>query len=134
MGVGGWFVEGQECFVEDWMDLLPCSGESEVIHCESFLSEDFKGSISFVSQLAGSCHGNVGSFQPNFVSFFVITSLHLLFAVKCLHRFSCLGQCSLCLNSGLGEVVDKVLGHLAFDFMMGFESFIGVSSVVEEEW
>ena len=135
MGISRWFVRGQECFIEDWMDLFPHGQEPEMVRCESFLPEDFEGAISFLSQLlAGLCHGDVGSFQPNLVSFFVIVSIHSLLVVECLHCLSCLGQCSLCVGSGFSEVVNEVLGRLAFDFVTGFKSFIGVSSVVEEEW
>ena len=77
--------------------------------------------------------GNVGSFQPYFVSFVVITSIRSFFVVKCFHRFSGLGECGLCFGSGLGEVVDEVLSRLAFNFSMGFESFVGMSSMVKEE-
>ena len=106
-----------------------------MVRCESFLPEDFEGAISFLSQLlAGLCHGDVGSFQPNFVSFLIVVSIRSLFVIKCLHCLSGLGQHGLCFCSGFREVVDKVLGGLAFDFVTGFKSFVGVSSVVEEEW
>ena len=117
------------------MDLLPHSREFEPVRCESFLSKDFEGSILFLSQLlAGSRCGDVGSFQPNFVSFLIVLSIHSFLVIKCLHHFGGLGQRGLCLGSGLREVVDEVLGCLAFDFTMGFKSFVGVSSMVEEEW
>ena len=102
---------------------------------ESFFSEDFEGSISLFSQfLAWLCRGDVGSFQPNSVSLVVIMSVCLFLVIECLHCLGCLGQCSLCCSSGLCEVVDEVLGCLAFDFTMGFVSFVQVSSMVEEEW
>ena len=116
------------------MDLLPCSGESEMVCHESFLSKDFERSISFFSQLlTGLCCGDIGSFQPNSVSFLVVMSVCLLLVVKCLHHLGGLCQCSLCFSSGFCEVVSKVLGHLAFDFVTGFESFVRVSSMIEEE-
>ena len=116
------------------MDLFPRSGEFEVIHRESLFSEDFKGAVSFLSQLlAGSRHGDVGSFQPNFVSSDVVTSLRSFFVVKCLHCFGGLGECGLCFGLGLGEVIGKVLSCLALDFAMGFNSLVWMSSVVEEE-
>ena len=74
------------------MNLLPHSGEFETVHCESFFSEDFEGSVSFLSQLlAGSRRGDVGSFQPDSVSFLVIVSVRLLLVVKCLHHLGSLG-------------------------------------------
>ena len=117
------------------MDLFPRSGEFEAVHRKSFFSEDLKGSVSFLSQLlAGSHCGNVGSFQPDFISLVVITSLHSSFVIKCLHRFSGLGECGLCFGSGFGKVVGEVLSRLAFNFAMGFESLVRVSSMVEKEW
>ena len=117
------------------MDLFPCSREFEAIRHKAFFSEDFEGSISFSSQLfAGSHRGDVGSFQPNFISFLVITSIHSFLVIKCLHHLDRFGQRGLCFSSSLREVVDEVLGHLAFDFVMGFESLVWVSSMVEEEW
>ena len=116
------------------MDLLPHSGEFEAICRESFLTEDFKGAISLFSQfLAGSCCGNVGSFQPYFVSSVVIMSICSFFVVKCFHCLSGLGECGLCFGWGFGEVVGEVLSCLAFNFSTGFESFVGMSSVVKEE-
>ena len=92
MGVGGWFVRGQEHFIEDWMDLLPCCGELETIRCQSFFSKDFEGSVLFLSQLlAGLRCGDVGSFQPDSVSFLVIASVCLLLVIKCLHHLGGLG-------------------------------------------
>ena len=106
------------------MDLFPRSWELEAVSRESFLAEDFKGSISLFSQfLARSRRGDVRSLQPNFVSF-VIEHLHCL---------GCFGQRGLCFDMSFCEVVSKVLGHLAFDLMMGFESLVWVSSMVEEE-
>ena len=134
MWVYGGLVGSKECFVEDWMDFLPHSGESKAICRKSFFSEDFKGAISFFSQLlARSRRGDVGSFQPNLVSFVIITSSSSFFVVKCFHHLSGLGECGLCFGSGFGEVVDEVLSRLAFDFSTGFESFVGVSSVVKEK-
>ena len=134
LGVYGWFVGCQESFVEDWMDLLPRSGEFETVCGQSFLAEDFEGAVSLLSQfLAGSRRGNVGSFQPYIVSLVVISSIRSFFVVKCFHRLCSLGECSLCFSSSLGEVIDEVLSRLAFDFSTGFESFVGVSSVVEED-
>ena len=134
MGVYGWFVGGQEHFIEDWMDLLPHSREFEMIRHKSLFSEDFKGSILFLSQLlAGSCRSDVGSFQPDFVSFVVIVSICSLFVIKCLHCFGYLGECGLCFGLGLCEVVNEILSCLAFGFVMGFKSLVMVSSVVEEE-
>ena len=117
------------------MDLFPRSREFEAVCGESLFSQDFERSILLLSQLlAGLCCGDVGSLQPNFVSLFVIASIRSLFVVECLHCLGCLGHCSLCFGSGFREVVNKALCHLAFDFMMGFESLIWVSSVIEEEW
>ena len=108
--------------------------DEEAHHRESFFSEDFEGAVSFLSQLlAGLRRGYIGSFQPDFVSFVVIASLCLLFVVKCLHCFGGLGECGLCFGSGFGEVVGEVLSGLALDFSTGFESFVRVSSMVEEE-
>ena len=133
--VGGWFIGGKESLVEDWMDLLPRSGEFEAIRRESFFAEDFERAIPLFSQfLAGSHRSDVGSFQPYFVSFVVTSSVRSFFVVKGLHRLSSLSECRLCFGSSLGEVVGKVLSRLAFDFSSGFESFVGVSSVVEEKW
>ena len=116
------------------MDLFPRNGEFEAVGRESFFAEDFKGAISFFSQfLAGSCCGNVGSFQPYFISFVVITSVCLFFVVECFHRLGGLGEGSLCFGLGLGEVVDEVLSRLALDLSTGFESFVGMSSVVKVE-
>ena len=116
------------------MDLLPHGREFEAICHESFFSENFEGSISFFSQfLAGLHRGDVGSFQPNFISLLIIVSICSFLVIECLHCFSGLGQCGLCLCSGFGEFVDEVLGCLAFDFVTRFESLVWVSSVVEEE-
>ena len=105
-----------------------------MVCCESFLSKDFEGSVSFLSQLlAGSHCGDVGSFQPNSVSFLVVASVCLLLVVKCLHHLGGLCQHSLCFGSGFHDVVGEVLGHLDFDFVTGFESFVQVSSMIEEE-
>ena len=101
---------------------------------ESFLVEDFERAISFFSQLlAWSRRGDVGSFQPDFVSFGVITSIRSFFVIKCLHRLGGLGECGLCFDSSFGEVVGEVLSGLTLDFSSGFESFVGMSSVIEEE-
>ena len=105
-----------------------------MVCCKSFFPKDFEWSVSFLSQLlAGLRRGDVGSFQPNFVSFFIGASIHSLLVIECLHRLGCLGQHGLCLGSGLHEVVNEVLGRLAFDFVTGFKSLVGVSSVIEEE-
>ena len=135
LGVSGWFIGRKEGFVEDWMDLLPRSGEFEAICGESFFAEDFEGAIPLFSQfLARSRRGDVGSLQPDSVSFVVITSVSSSFVVKCFHCLGGLGEGGLCLGSSLGEVVDEVLSRLALNFSTGFESFVGVSSVVMEEW
>ena len=57
----------------------------------------------------------------------------MFFVIKCLHHFRSLGQHGLCLGSSIHEAVDEVLHRLAFDFVMGFESFVRVSSVVQEK-
>ena len=116
------------------MDFLPRGREFEMVRRKSFLSKDFKRSISFLSQfIAGSHCGDVRPFQPNSVSFFVVLSIRPFLVIKCLHCFHCFGQYSLCFSSCFHEVISEVLGRLALNFAMGFESFIGVSPVVEEE-
>jgi len=127
------FIGCEEGFVEHRMNLLP-SGTRKMIGRVSLLFLNNKGSISFISKFLGwSGSSDVCSFEPNFISNYIVLSFTLFTVIEPLHCFSSLFKRGFSLLMNLLYFVDKVLGRLTLVFSSRIRTFVRMHPMVDVE-
>jgi hypothetical protein len=133
-GVGGFMIEGEVFFVEDWGDPAPKRWKFDFIGTPAYFLDDGERSVSSVLQFLGpAVSPNILPFNVNEVSFFICRSGSSVFIVLSFHTVISEFECGLRVVACMFESISKFVSSFVFCLASCLGSRPRVLSAVKEE-